>query len=120
MGFYENLRDGVVERNIVKYGMPMTLKASDADVHDPVTGAVTLGAVKSYSVKGIMYPEKRGQKKDVTAKTARVGLSPSGMTVIPTVSHRLVVGAQEFEIMAVHPLAPGGVTVWYDLDLVMP
>jgi len=120
VGFYEDLRDGVVERNVSKYGMAMTLKVADANVHDPITGAVTLGTVKNYAVMGLLYPQKKGQNKDVLTKTARAGLSPSGLTVVPTTSHRLVIGIQEFEIMGVHPLAPGGVTVWYDLDLVMP
>jgi len=122
MGFYENLRDGMVARNVAKYGMAMTLRVSSSDTFDPDTGAVTVGPVKNYAVQGLIYPDRRGERRDpeLATKTAKLLLSASGMTVIPTVSDRILVGTQEYEITGVTPLRPAGVTVIYDLDVVMP
>lgn len=122
MGFYESLRDGTVSKLITQYGQAMKLKVPSAGTFNATTGGFTAGAESSYATIGVtdnfLKAEKGGS--NVKTKKQKVYLSPADIAVEPTTSHRIEVGGVEYDIVAVKPINPGGVTVLYELDVVQP
>lgn len=121
MGFYEDKRDGTVKNAMAKYGMAMTLVVPAEGTFNEQTGAVTAGTDKLYPVQGLNGNFKKSRKADITqAKSRFVYLSASGLTIEPTPNHKLRVSGVDYEIVDVQPLTPGGVTVMYELQVLLP
>lgn len=122
MSFYEGLRDGVVKSLLSQYGMGMHLLVSSEGTFTPATGAVTGITETAIAVTGLSGKYLKAQKSgtSINNRSQYIYLSPSGMTVVPTASHRLRVSGLEYEIVSVETIAPGGVAVLYQLEVREP
>ena len=121
MGFYEDKRDGVAARALAKYGMAAQLVVPAAGVFDPETGALTQGTDKTYAVQVLLGSVTKARKQELThASTLQVYLSASGLAVVPAVNNKLRISGVDYEILRSTPIAPGGVTVLYDLSVAVP
>jgi hypothetical protein len=122
VGFYESLRDGTVSKLITQYGQAVTLKVPSAGTFNAETGGFTAGAEASYTTVGVADAFFKSEKGGSNVKTKRlkVYLSPADLAVEPTTSHRIVVSGVEYDIVSVKPVAPGGIVVLYELDVVLP
>ncbi len=122
MSFYEGLRDGVVKSLLTQYGMGMHLLVPSEGTFDPETGGLTGVTETAVAVTGVSGKYLKAQKSGTSIhnRSQYVYLSPSGMTVVPTASHRLRVSGLEYEIVSVEVVAPGGVTVLYQLEVREP
>ena len=120
MGFYEQKRDVLVVKQLAKYGMDMYLKSTTGIVFDAETGGSTGGTERSTLVRGLKYPVSRRGKDEIGKDVLDVYLSASGLTDVPTLSHRLQVGSKTYDITDIEPLEPGGVVVMYQLRVRVP
>lgn len=120
--WYEAKRDGTVKNAMAKYGMAMTLVVPAEGTYTPETGAFTPGTDKLYVVQGLIGTARKSRRADteVNAKTRSVYLSPSGMTVEPVPNHKLRISNVDYEVVDVEAIAPGGVTVLYQLQVRLP
>lgn len=62
---------------------------------------------------------EQGQRSDsaIQADDLRALVSVEGLDITPTVAERLRVGTREFAVVRVTPLAPDGVTRFYDVQV---
>jgi hypothetical protein len=120
-GFYESKRDGTVANAMAKYGMDMTLVVPAAGVFDGSDGSFSPGTDALYPVRGLNGQIKKARGDAMTnSKTRFIYLACNGLAVEPSNNHKLRVGDVDYEIMDVEPLAPGGITVMYQLQVRQP
>ncbi len=119
--FYNDLRDGVVEELLTEFGKDYVLQQEgSAAVFDEPTGFITTpGTPTNHTVTGVLtsYNQREINGTSILATDFKLLLSPSGMTVVPDTSMKIVDGIDEFTIIHVKPLRPGGVDVLYELQV---
>jgi hypothetical protein len=121
VGFYEDKRDGTVANAMAKYGFSATLVVPAAGTFDEATGGFTPGADKLYPVRALNGQVKKARGEAMTqAKSRFVYLACSGLAAVPSPNHKLRLGGVDHEIMDVEPIAPGEITVMYQLQVRLP
>ena len=115
MTFYEEMSATAAEL-IAEFGQTITLERSAPGAYDASTGIVPVtttslsgtGIDLDYTVREIDGTlVQRGDRKLLMSVKAGV---------VPAVSDVAIVGAVRFRVLAVKPLAPGGVTLTYELQ----
>jgi hypothetical protein len=122
MGFYEEKRDGVTRRLLDKYGATVYLRVTSGEIFDAEAGEVTGGATKSYRAKALILSKQRDERRDVSVKNddLTLFLGAYGLKTTPTTSDHIQLGGREYDIVAVKPVAPGGVNVAYEIRMREP
>ncbi len=124
--FYTDLRDGVADELITDFGKALTLREEDdAAVFDGATGFITsAGTPTDHAVTGIITRFKLGDIDGTMVlrtdfKVLLSAVSPvTGLPITPpTVNMILIDGADQYTIIDVVPLRPGGVDVIYTMQV---
>jgi hypothetical protein len=125
MGFYEDKRDKTVLSALKRRGQAMSLLFHE-DTFDEVTGQVTDDPnPTTMSCYGLILSKKR-REGSVGAEfesslarrtTMKIMITATGFKTEPTTAMTLKIGNNEYEILDVMPFNPGGVDVFYDLEV---
>lgn len=122
MGFYEDKRDGVAYTLISRYGATLSIGVTSGETFNPMTGASSGGTTDWFPAYGVILPDQKGEKTQTGIRTSNLNVmvAASGLEVVPAVNHRLQIGTNEYEIIRVVPLRPGGIDVLYEIEARMP
>lgn len=101
---------------IEKMGKPLTLRSYSAATYDPVTMTHTAGAATDVSVYGV---EERYRSYEIDGTLIRGGDRKFivASDTVPTLAMKMVESSVEYQIVAVNPLQPGTVTLYYEIHV---
>jgi hypothetical protein len=103
-------------RIIAKYGQTAMIErpgAAPSTPWDPPAGSPTFYAV---TVAVGKYELDSLSGTLIQSDDRRVFLSVEGLTIVPTLSDKLVIGDDTFTLISIHPLAPDGTARFYELQ----
>lgn len=103
-------------RIIAKYGQTAILqRPAPLPVHpwDPPAGNPTSYMVTAAVAK---YRIDHVDGSLIEANDRRIFMSVDGLTVVPALSDKLVIGGISYTLVGIHPLAPDGVVRFYELQ----
>jgi len=126
MTFYTDLRDDTVAPLIDEFGQSGIYRVYAAETYDNETGKTTQGTPTDTAVKLLDLPIKtsvrskaREFSEEVLASTNAVFLleakNLAAADVTPAVDNFVVVGGNEYRILAINPVAPAGVALVYKM-----
>lgn len=126
MGFYEDRRDGQVYEKLKKRGMIVYLTKSTG-TFDEETGEYSESKKLSYPVYALQLGvKKRRQTGGSGGAVAGTTVSENALmfmmeaTNTPAdidVGYRLLVGNKSYKILSLNPFSPGGVDLFYDVEV---
>jgi len=107
---------------IRKSGMAMTLRVTTPGVYDPATGTDAGASDADHAACGLLTNPFRGQQESYFANTLvqsgdKVVLMGADVAVRPQAGHRLVIGSDIWNVVAVVPVEPGGVPLLYKVQV---
>jgi hypothetical protein len=104
-------------RIIAKFGQAGTFERLGAEPQNPWDPPESEPTSYPATVAVVAYDQSYRDGTLIQANDLRVLVSVEGLDIVPSVSDRLSVGAAEFSIANVTPLAPDGVARFYDLQV---
>jgi len=101
---------------IEKMGKPLTLRSYSAATYDPVTMIHTAGAATDVAVYGV---EERFRSYEIDGTLIKGGDRKFivASDIVPTLAMKMVESSAEYQIVAVSPLQPGTVTLYYEIQV---
>ena len=124
--FYTDLRDGVADELITDFGQALVLREEDSAAEfSGSTGFITTpGTPTDHNVMGIFtrYKERdidgiMVKRTDFKVLISAVNPSTGSPITAPNTDMLLIDGTDEYEILDVDPLRPGGVDVIYTMQV---
>ena len=111
---------GMIEtasRIIARFGQAGTFERPGADGGTPWAPEPGEPTLHPATVAVVAYEQDHRDGTLIQANDLRVLVSVEGLDIVPSVSDRLLVGADDFFIAKVEPLGPDGVARFYDLQV---
>lgn len=108
---YASLRDSVVQPLLSDFGVACTLHVAGVPTgqpYDPQPGADTTHAAKV--VRTVFSKEDRSEGT-VQVDDVAFLLSPEGLSIDPSLAHRIQVESEMYQVVKIKPLRPGPTTM---------
>src|SRR6056297_1149548 len=104
-------------RIIARFGQAGTFERPGDGPQNPWEPPEGVPTLHPATVAVVAYEQEHRDGTLIQANDLRVLVSVEGLDIVPSVSDRLIVGADDFFIAKVEPLGPDGVARFYDLQV---
>lgn len=115
--FYARIRDNTVYPLLKKYGAEAYLVVG-SDTFDPQTGVVVSNPDTNKKCRALIteYKDSETDGTNIRKTDSLIYLDAKELKVVPTTSHRLKIGSDNYEIVSISSIKPGGVVVMWKLQ----
>lgn len=116
MSFYDRATATAI-RMVEKFGAPVFLVFQESSEYDPETGD-TDKKQYTYTGRGVLldYEARDVDGQSIQATDQRVYIAPN-IAVPPSPGNKLEIAGERWEVIVSKPVAPGGITVLYDVQV---